>query len=126
MFIGLIGYIVRLLPSLDNHKGDCECVSRPRLTALYFLSSQILMVSKKPGLSYFAVFLAAAGIYPLIPNTIAWVSNNVSNACNWSWRGRNDTNSKVPLAHASPFFPFTLQAEGAYKRSLTMGMVIGL
>lgn len=38
----------------------------------------ILMVSTKPGLSYFAVFLAASGIYPLIPNTIAWVSNNVS------------------------------------------------
>ncbi|KAL7417795.1 MFS general substrate transporter [Mrakia frigida] len=52
----------------------------------------ILMVSTIPALSYFAVFLAASGIYPLIPNTIAWVSNNT---------------------------------EGAYKRSLTLGMVIG-
>ncbi|CED83264.1 Permease of the major facilitator superfamily [Phaffia rhodozyma] len=52
----------------------------------------ILIVSRKPALSYFAIYLAAAGIYPLIPNTIAWVSNNT---------------------------------EGSYKRSLTMGLVIG-
>ncbi|KAH7874115.1 MFS general substrate transporter [Lentinula edodes] len=28
-------------------------------------------------LSYFAVYLATCGIYPVIPNSIAWVSNNV-------------------------------------------------
>ncbi|KIJ55289.1 hypothetical protein M422DRAFT_23900 [Sphaerobolus stellatus SS14] len=37
----------------------------------------ILIASRNPGLSYFATFLAASGIYPLIPNTIAWFSNNV-------------------------------------------------
>ncbi|KAI0079386.1 MFS general substrate transporter [Panus rudis PR-1116 ss-1] len=37
----------------------------------------ILIVSRSPGLSYFGVYLAACGIYPNIPNTIAWVSNNV-------------------------------------------------
>ena len=37
----------------------------------------ILIVSRKPALSYFGVFLAASGIYPNLPNTIAWVSNNV-------------------------------------------------
>ncbi|PWZ01220.1 MFS general substrate transporter [Testicularia cyperi] len=31
----------------------------------------------KPGVSYFAIYLAATGIYPLIPNTIALVANNV-------------------------------------------------
>lgn len=36
----------------------------------------ILISSKTPGLSYFAIFLAASGIYPLIPNTISIVSNN--------------------------------------------------
>ncbi|KAG6918952.1 hypothetical protein DXG01_010191, partial [Tephrocybe rancida] len=30
-----------------------------------------------PALSYFAVYMATCGIYPVIPNTIAWVSNNV-------------------------------------------------
>ncbi|EIM86762.1 MFS general substrate transporter [Stereum hirsutum FP-91666 SS1] len=37
----------------------------------------ILIASRSAALSYFAVYLATCGIYPLIPNTIAWVSNNV-------------------------------------------------
>ncbi|KAJ3481682.1 hypothetical protein NLI96_g7499 [Meripilus lineatus] len=37
----------------------------------------ILIASRSPALSYFGVYLAACGIYPNIPNTIAWVSNNV-------------------------------------------------
>lgn len=37
----------------------------------------ILIASTNAALSYFAVYLAASGIYPLIPNTIAWFSNNV-------------------------------------------------
>ncbi|KAF8238161.1 MFS general substrate transporter [Tricholoma matsutake] len=37
----------------------------------------ILLSSKKAALSYFAVYLAACGIYPVIANTVAWVSNNV-------------------------------------------------
>ncbi|KAL5531265.1 hypothetical protein ACEPAG_4142 [Sanghuangporus baumii] len=52
----------------------------------------ILIVSRSAALSYFAVYLAACGIYPLIPNIIAWVSNNV---------------------------------EGTYKRSVSLGWVIG-
>jgi hypothetical protein len=34
----------------------------------------ILMASRNAGLSYFAIYLAASGIFPLIPNTIAIVS----------------------------------------------------
>jgi len=37
----------------------------------------ILIISRNASLSYFAVFLAASGVYPLIPNTVAWFSNNV-------------------------------------------------
>ncbi|THH15230.1 hypothetical protein EW146_g5217 [Bondarzewia mesenterica] len=37
----------------------------------------ILIASRNAALSYVAVYLATCGIYPLIPNTIAWVSNNV-------------------------------------------------
>ncbi|KAK7056439.1 hypothetical protein VNI00_002994 [Paramarasmius palmivorus] len=37
----------------------------------------ILIASRNPAVSYFAVFLAACGIFPNIPNTIAWMSNNV-------------------------------------------------
>ncbi|KAF9485449.1 MFS general substrate transporter [Pholiota conissans] len=37
----------------------------------------ILIASRSAALSYFAVFMATCGIYPIIPNTISWVSNNV-------------------------------------------------
>lgn len=37
----------------------------------------ILLGSNNAALSYFAVFLGALGIYPCIPNTVTWLSNNV-------------------------------------------------
>jgi len=37
----------------------------------------ILIISRNAALSYFAVYLAAVGIYPMIANTVSWVSNNV-------------------------------------------------
>ncbi|KAF9446901.1 MFS general substrate transporter [Macrolepiota fuliginosa MF-IS2] len=37
----------------------------------------ILIASRNAALSYFAVYMATCGIYPVVPNTIAWVSNNV-------------------------------------------------
>ncbi|KAF8639035.1 hypothetical protein AX17_001759 [Amanita inopinata Kibby_2008] len=37
----------------------------------------ILISSRNAALSYFAVYLATCGIYPVVPNTIAWASNNV-------------------------------------------------
>lgn len=36
--------------------------------------------ARKPGVSYFAIYLAACGIYPMIPNTIAIVANNSEGA----------------------------------------------
>ncbi|KDR80770.1 hypothetical protein GALMADRAFT_1105708 [Galerina marginata CBS 339.88] len=37
----------------------------------------ILVASRSAALSYFAVYMATVGIYPVIPNTVSWVSNNV-------------------------------------------------
>ncbi|KAH6916849.1 major facilitator superfamily domain-containing protein [Coprinopsis sp. MPI-PUGE-AT-0042] len=37
----------------------------------------ILIASRTPGLSYFAVYLAVSAIYPIIPNSVAWVASNV-------------------------------------------------
>ncbi|KAF8912987.1 major facilitator superfamily domain-containing protein [Gymnopilus junonius] len=37
----------------------------------------ILIVSRSPALSYFAVYLAVSAIYPTIPNSVAWVASNV-------------------------------------------------
>ena len=36
----------------------------------------ILVLSRNASLSYFAIYLASAGIFPLIPNTIAILSGN--------------------------------------------------
>jgi len=101
----------------------------------------ILMVSRTPALSYFAVFLAASGIYPLIPNTIAWVSNNVSNRTQllstdfispFLWGNEAERLHRRRVAsfllsiadrRINLFFLY-FQTEGAYKRSLTLGMLI--
>jgi hypothetical protein len=40
----------------------------------------ILAASRLPGLSYFAIYLSAAGIYPCIPNTIALTSTSIEGA----------------------------------------------
>lgn len=37
----------------------------------------ILICSRSAGLSYFACYLAACGVYPTIPNLVAWMSSNV-------------------------------------------------
>ncbi|KAF8451546.1 major facilitator superfamily domain-containing protein [Terfezia claveryi] len=44
---------------------------------LAVLGFSILLGSRSIALRYVAVFLGALGIYPCIPNTLAWVSNNV-------------------------------------------------
>lgn len=40
----------------------------------------MLLSTGKAGISYAGVFLAAAGVYPCIPNTVAWISNNIEGA----------------------------------------------
>ncbi|KAF9056500.1 major facilitator superfamily domain-containing protein [Panaeolus papilionaceus] len=70
--------------------------SRGRINLALFSTGMaayiILILSRSPALSYFAVYLAVSAIYPIIPNSVAWVASNV---------------------------------EGAYKRSVTLGMAIG-
>ncbi|KZV94601.1 MFS general substrate transporter [Exidia glandulosa HHB12029] len=41
------------------------------------IGAAILIASRNASLSYFAVYVMAGGIYPLIPNTAVWVANNV-------------------------------------------------
>ncbi|KAG7445010.1 MFS general substrate transporter [Guyanagaster necrorhizus] len=37
----------------------------------------ILIASRSGPLSYFAAYLATCGIFPVVPNTVAWFSNNI-------------------------------------------------
>lgn len=52
----------------------------------------ILIVSRSPRLSYFAVYLGVSAIFPTVPNSVAWIATNT---------------------------------EGAYKRSVTLGLAVG-
>ena len=45
--------------------------------AIGVLGFSMLLGSRNATLSYVAMFLAAMGIYPGIPNTVTWVANNV-------------------------------------------------
>lgn len=74
----------------------------------------ILVVSRNAKLSYFAVYLAACGIYPCISNTVAWVSNNaegsykrsVSLAMVNSWGNiQGAVSSNVYRANQTPWCP---------------------
>ncbi|KAH7915264.1 major facilitator superfamily domain-containing protein [Hygrophoropsis aurantiaca] len=74
----------------------------------------ILISSRNATLSYVAVYLAACGIYPCIPNTIAWVSNNVegsykrsvSLAMVISWGNiQGAISSNVYRANQTPWYP---------------------
>lgn len=47
------------------------------VSILGILGFCLLLGSTNTPMSYVATFLGALGIYPLIPNTITWVSNNV-------------------------------------------------
>lgn len=70
---GLMTCFVGFMADRYGHRGffnvGCLCIG----AAGYI----ILVASRNAALSYFAVYMAACGIYPVIPNTIAWVSNNV-------------------------------------------------
>ncbi|EIW73854.1 MFS general substrate transporter [Coniophora puteana RWD-64-598 SS2] len=85
---------------------SCLCIS----AAGYI----ILISSRNATLSYIAVYLAACGIYPCIPNTVAWVSNNVegtykrsvSLAMVISWGNiQGAISSNVYRANQTPWYP---------------------
>lgn len=73
IFVALVTCGVGFVADRGGQRGRlniiCLCVAATGYTILIF--------SRIPALSYFAVYLAACGIYAIVPNTIAWVSNNV-------------------------------------------------
>ena len=46
------------------------------MSLLAIVGVAMILGSKRAGVQYAGTFLAALGIYPTIPNTITWVSNN--------------------------------------------------
>ncbi|KAL8287660.1 hypothetical protein RQP46_003518 [Phenoliferia psychrophenolica] len=89
----------------------------------------ILIASRNAALSYFAIYLAASGIFPLIPNTVALIANNVegsykrsvSLAMVISWGNINGAvSSNIYRANQKPWYPL---GHGIVLVYIVIGMV---
>ncbi|KAF7356491.1 MFS domain-containing protein [Mycena venus] len=71
-FASIVTCCVALYADKHGRRGYCN------ITMLFIgaIGYIILAVSRNAALSYFAVFVATCGIFPVVPNTIAWVANN--------------------------------------------------
>ncbi|KAF8922717.1 MFS general substrate transporter [Mucidula mucida] len=69
----LMTCVIGFLGDRIGHRGYINLV----LFGTGLIGYIILVASRTPGLSYFAVFLASSAIYPTIPNSVAWVAGNV-------------------------------------------------
>ncbi|PPJ56559.1 hypothetical protein CBER1_03885 [Cercospora berteroae] len=65
----LIGYIA----DRTRQRGLCNMFS----VSLSIIGFAMLIGSGNPNVQYGGTFLGAAGIYPTIPNTLTWASNNI-------------------------------------------------
>lgn len=55
-----------------QQRGLCSMAVAP----LGVIGFALLLSDVRPGVKYFATFLAVMGIYPCVPNTAAWIANN--------------------------------------------------
>ncbi|KAF2682170.1 MFS general substrate transporter [Lentithecium fluviatile CBS 122367] len=56
----------------SQKRGLCNLV----MSSVAIVGFIMMLASNKPGVKYAGTYLVALGIYPTIPNTITWVSNN--------------------------------------------------
>jgi MFS family permease len=61
------------LADRTNQRGLCNI----GMSLFAITGFSMLLGSANPGVQYAGVFLGALGIYPCVPNTITWTSNNV-------------------------------------------------
>ncbi|KAJ6518917.1 MFS general substrate transporter [Mycena sanguinolenta] len=71
-FASIITCGVSLYADKHGRRGYCN-LAMLLIGAIGYI---ILVASRNAALSYFAVFVATCGIFPVIPNTIAWLANN--------------------------------------------------
>ncbi|KAJ7504259.1 MFS general substrate transporter [Mycena galericulata] len=71
-FAAIVTCCVALYADKYGRRGYCNIV----MLSLGAVGYIILVVSRNAALSYFAVFVATCGIFPVVPNTVAWVANN--------------------------------------------------
>ncbi|KAF8481298.1 MFS general substrate transporter [Russula ochroleuca] len=72
----LITFAIATLGDRLGHRGYRGYINLA-LFGLAFVAYTILIVSRSAALSYFAIYLAASSLYPIIPNNSAWVASNL-------------------------------------------------
>lgn len=110
-----VGYIA----DRTKRRGICNII----IAMVGMAGFLMMIISKDPAVKYAGTFLGALGIYPAIPNTIAWSSNNVEGKPASSIQ---DAFLFVP--HMDPQRMADIFASpqiGVYKRGVTIGIVIG-
>lgn len=88
----------------------------------------ILIASRNAALSYFAVYLAACGVYPCVPNVIAWMSNNfegsykrgVATGMLISWGNLNGAVSSNVVCTIALRLPLTITDHGRHSTAHKM------
>ncbi|KAJ6581654.1 MFS general substrate transporter [Mycena capillaripes] len=71
-FAAVVTCCVALYADKYGRRGYCNIV----MLSLGGIGYIILIVSRNAALSYFAVYVATCGIFPVVPNTVTWIANN--------------------------------------------------
>ncbi|KAK7025171.1 MFS domain-containing protein [Favolaschia claudopus] len=71
-FAAVVTCCVALYADRHGRRGWCNII----MLSLGGIGYIILIVSRNAALSYFAVFVATCGIFPVVPNTVTWIANN--------------------------------------------------
>ncbi|KAI0283389.1 MFS general substrate transporter [Russula aff. rugulosa BPL654] len=75
-FACLVTLAIAVLGDRIGHRGYRGYINLA-LLGTAFVGYLILIFSRSAALSYFAIYLAAASLFPVVPNNAAWISSNV-------------------------------------------------
>ncbi|KAJ7492005.1 MFS general substrate transporter [Mycena latifolia] len=71
-FAAIVTCCVAFYADKHGRRGYCNIV----MLSIGGIGYIILIVSRNAALSYFAVYVATCGIFPVVPNTVTWIANN--------------------------------------------------
>lgn len=70
------GCLLTIIVGLFADRTKMRGLSNIGVSLIGIAGFSMLLGAKSPGVRYAGTFLGAMGIYPCIPNTISWASNN--------------------------------------------------
>ncbi|KAJ7180779.1 MFS general substrate transporter [Mycena filopes] len=71
-FAAIVTCCVALYADKYGRRGYCNIL----MLSIGGMGYIILIISRNAALSYFAVYVATCGIFPVVPNTVTWIANN--------------------------------------------------